>query len=125
MTRTFDQSLRPSWRFLHSQIYLELAEVESAGSVKVVEHGARRSKTNGIMGFGRAELRRWLVDDEPDWSQRNESGLPLSLTPLLDQADRRATCERDLVHIERDLTALQELWQRRRGDLTAASRTNC
>jgi len=109
LTQTFDRSLRTSWQARHSQIYPELAKLESAGLVEVVGHGARRSKTYGITAAGRAELRRWLVEAEPDRSQRNESGLRLFLTPLLDRADRRAAYARDLAHVEHELAALQEL----------------
>ena len=90
LTQTFDRSLRTSWQARHSQIYPELAKLEAAGLVEVVGHGARRSKTYAITPAGRAELRRWLVEAQPDRSQRNESGLRLFLTPLLGQADRRA-----------------------------------
>jgi PadR family transcriptional regulator AphA len=109
LTRTFDRSLQTSWHARHSQIYPELAKLEADGLVQVVEHGARRSKTYGITEPGRAELRRWLVEGEPDRAQRNESGLRLFLTPLLDPTDRRATYERDLVHVEHELAALVEL----------------
>ena len=77
--------------------------------MEVVGHGARRSKTYAITPTGRAELRRWLVEAQPDRSQRSESGLRLFLTPLLGQADRRAAYERDLAHVEHELTALEEL----------------
>jgi hypothetical protein len=75
----------------------------------VVGHGARRSKTYGITAAGRAELRRWLVEAEPDRSQRSESGLRLFLTPLLDPGDRQATYERDLAHVEQELAALAQV----------------
>jgi PadR family transcriptional regulator AphA len=109
LTQTFDRSLRTSWQARHSQIYPELAKLEAAGLVEVVGHGARRSKTYAITPTGRAELRRWLVEAQPDRSQRNESGLRLFLTPLLEKADRRATYERDLAHVEHELSALEEL----------------
>ncbi len=107
LTRTFDRSLRSSWHARHSQIYPELAKLEAAGLVEVVGRGARRSKTYDITEAGRAELRRWLVEAEPDRSQRSESGLRLFLTPLLEPADRRATYERDLAHVEEELAALE------------------
>jgi DNA-binding PadR family transcriptional regulator len=109
LTRTFDRSLRTSWNASHSQIYPELAKLEAADLVEIVGHGARRSKTYAITTAGRAELRRWLVEATPDRSQRNESGLRLFLTPLLDPADRRATYQRDLAQVEQDLAALAEL----------------
>jgi PadR family transcriptional regulator AphA len=109
LTQTFDRSLRTSWHARHSQIYPELAKLEAADLVEVVGHGARRSKTYGITATGRAELRRWLVEAQPDRSQRSESGLRLFLTPLLDPADRQATYERDLAHVEREVAALEEV----------------
>ena len=109
LTQTFDRSLRTSWHAGHSQIYPELAKLEAADLVKVVGHGARRSKTYAITSAGRAQLRHWLVEAEPDRSQRSESGLRLFLTPLLEPADRRATYERDLAHVDRELAALEGL----------------
>ena len=109
LTRTFDRSLRTSWHASHSQIYPELAKLQAADLVEILEHGPRRSKTYGITTAGRAELRRWLVESVPDRSQRNESSLRLFLTPLLDPADRRATYQRDLAQVEHDIVALVEL----------------
>ena len=107
LTRTFDRSLRSSWHARHSQIYPELARLEAADLVEVVGHGARRSKTYAITEAGRAELRQWLAVTEPDRSQRSESGLRLFLTPLLDPADRQATYERDLAHVDQELATLE------------------
>jgi DNA-binding PadR family transcriptional regulator len=109
LTRTFDRSLRTSWHARHSQIYPELAKLEAADLVEVVGHGARRSKTYAITEVGRAELRKWLVEAEPDRSQRSESGLRLFLTHLLDPADRQATYERDLAYVDRELATLKEV----------------
>lgn len=109
LTQTFDRSLRTSWHARHSQIYPELAKLEAAELVEVVGHGARRSKTYGITAAGRAQLRCWLVEAEPDRSQRSESGLRLFLTPLLDPSDRQVTYERDLAHVEQELAALGEV----------------
>jgi len=109
LTQTFDRSLRTSWHASHSQIYPELGKLERAGLVEVVGRGARRSKTYGLTTSGRDELRRWLVKDEPDRSQRNESGVRLFLTPLLDPADRLTAYERDLSHVEVELDELEEL----------------
>ncbi|HEX8102045.1 MAG TPA: PadR family transcriptional regulator [Solirubrobacteraceae bacterium] len=116
LTQTFDRSLRTSWHARHSQIYPELAKLEAADLVEVVGHGARRSKTYGVTAAGRAALRRWLVEAEPDRSQRSESGLRLFLTPLLDPGDRRAIYERDLAYVERELAALGESRARMRSD---------
>ena len=117
LTQTFDRSLRNSWHARHSQIYPELAKLEAADLVEVVGHGPRGSKTYALTDAGRAELRQWLVEVEPDRSQRSESGLRLFLTPLLGSADRHATYERDLEHVEQELAALEAL----RADVRTAS----
>ena len=109
LTQTFDRSLRTSWHASHSQIYPELAKLEVAGLVEVVGRGARRSKTYGLTEEGHEELRRWLVEAEPDRSQRNESGVRLFLTPLLAGADRRRVYERDRAHVEAELEQLTTL----------------
>ena len=115
LTQTFDRSLRTSWHASHSQIYPELGKLERAGLVEVVGRGARRSKTYGLTTPGRDELRRWLVEAEPDRSQRSESGVRLFLTPLLGAADRRTAYERDLSHVEVELDELEELRAQVRG----------
>lgn len=110
LSQMFDLSLRTVWHASHSQIYPELARLESAGLVEVVQRGARGSKTFALTDDGRTELRRWLVEVDPDRSQRNESGMRLFLTQLLPEADRRQVLERDLAFVEAesaDLRALQ------------------
>ncbi len=109
LTQTFDRSLRNSWHASHSQIYPELGKLERAGLVEVVGRGARQSKTYGLTDPGRDELRRWLVEVEPDRSQRSESGLRLFLTPLLDVTDRHTAYERDLAQVEQELDELEEV----------------
>jgi PadR family transcriptional regulator AphA len=109
LMQTFDRSLRTSWQASHSQIYPELGKLERAGLVEIVGRGARRSKTYGLTTSGRDELRRWLVEAEPDRSQRNESGVRLFLTPLLGAADRRTAYARDLSHVEVELEELEDL----------------
>ncbi len=109
LTRTFDASLRTSWHASHSQIYPELSRLESSGLVEVVGRGPRRSKTYDVTPAGRDELRRWLVESEPDRSVRNESGVRLFLTPLLGPEDMRAIYSRDLGFVEQELEDLGRL----------------
>ena len=109
LARLFDLSLRTTWHASHSQIYPELARLERDGMVEVVGHGPRRSKTWAITEGGSEELRRWVVDEEPDRSVRNESGVRLFLTLLLAPEDRRAAFTRDLEQVEGDLAALEAI----------------
>ena len=107
LARLFDRSLRTTWAATHSQVYPELARLLEAGLVEVVARGARGSKTYAVTSEGRAELRRWLVEQPPDRSQRNESGVRLFLTPLLPPADRLAAYRRDLADVEAQLHELE------------------
>jgi len=111
LAQMFDVSLRTVWHASHSQIYPELAKLRSQGLVEVVERGARGSKTYALTDEGRDELRRWLVEADPDRSQRNESAVRLFLAQLLPAADRKRVFERDLAYVEAEtaqLSALQE-----------------
>jgi PadR family transcriptional regulator, regulatory protein AphA len=100
LTQRFDRSLSNAWHAGHSQIYPELSRLHDAGHVEVVGEGARNSRTWGITDDGREELRRWLVETEPNRNVRDESALRLFLSTLLSPAERRAVLERDLAHVE-------------------------
>lgn len=111
LARRFELSLRAAWHASHTQIYPELAKLEQAGLAEVVGHGARRSKTYALTDAGHDELRRWLVEQAPDRSQRHESALRLFLGQLLDPADRHRVFERDVAYVEEqqaELLALRE-----------------
>ena len=109
LTRLFDRSLRTSWHASHSQIYPELARLAADGFVEVVATGPRRSKTWGITAAGRDELRRWVVESEPDRSQRNESGVRLFLTQLLPPEDRLVAFRRDLAWLDEQIAELEAI----------------
>ena len=109
LTRMFDLSLRTAWHASHSQVYPELNRLDSAGLVEVVERGARGSKTYALTDAGREELRRWLVEVDPDRSQRNESAVRLFLGQLLAAGDRRRVFERDLAYIEAETAQLESI----------------
>src|SRR5215207_7815489 len=96
LAQMFDLSLRTAWHASHSQIYPELNRLGSAGLIEVVERGSRGSKTYALTDEGHDELRRWLVEAEPDRSQRNESAVRLFLGQLLPADDRKQVFERDL-----------------------------
>lgn len=109
LAQRFDVSLRTAWHASHSQIYPELGKLQTAGLVEVVARGSRGSKTYALTSAGREELRRWLVEADPDRSQRNESAVRLFLGQLLEPADRRAVFERDLAYVEEQSDQLREL----------------
>jgi DNA-binding PadR family transcriptional regulator len=112
LTQRFEQSLGNAWHASHSQIYPELARLTDAGLVEVVGEGARRSRTYGLTPAGHEEIRRWLLESEPNRAQRNETAVRWFLVALLEPEDRRVVLERELRNVE-DLTAyLQETAER-------------
>ena len=100
LAQRFDSSMSNAWYASHSQIYPELAKLCEGGLLEVVGQGPRRSRTFGITEEGRRELRDWLVESEPNRSQRNETTIRWFLLELLPPDDRRAVIEREL----RDVT---------------------
>jgi PadR family transcriptional regulator AphA len=108
LARRFDASLAHAWHASHSQIYPELARLAEAGLVEVVGEGARRSRTYGVTPAGREEIRRWLLDSEPDRAQRNETAVRWFLVALLDPEDRRVALERELRNVEAYTAYLRE-----------------
>lgn len=109
LTQRFDLSLSHAWHASHSQVYPELAKLETAGFAEVLAEGPRRSRTWGITDAGRAELRHWLVETEVHRGQRSESGVRWFLFQLLDPADRRAVIEREIEYVEQSLAMLDAL----------------
>src|SRR5689334_1975553 len=108
LARKFDASLSTAWHAGHSQIYPELGRLTEAGMVEVVGEGARNSRTYALTDAGRAELRTWMLETEPNRSQRNETALRWFLVALLDPEDRRVVLERELAHAESYAAMLDE-----------------
>ena len=100
LTQWFDRSLSHAWHASHSQIYPELAKLEAEGFAEVVEEGARRSKTYAVTDAGKDELRRWLLETEPNRAQRNETALRWFLVFRLEPDERRVVLERELAFVE-------------------------
>jgi PadR family transcriptional regulator, regulatory protein AphA len=112
LTQRFEASFAHAWHASHSQIYPELARLQEAGMVEVVGEGARRSRTYAVTAAGRRELRHWLLDTEPNRSQRNETAVRWFLVALLDPEDRRAVLERELEHADAYARMLEETAER-------------
>jgi PadR family transcriptional regulator, regulatory protein AphA len=96
LTQWFESSLANAWHASHSQIYPELAKLEAEGLAEIVGEGPRRSKTYAATDAGREELRRWLMETEPNRAQRNETALRWFLVFMLAPEQRRAVLEREL-----------------------------
>jgi PadR family transcriptional regulator, regulatory protein AphA len=72
LTRDFDTSLANVWGASLSQIYPELAKLESEGLIRKTESGPRGSQPYAITAAGRAEVEVWLSETSPADSPRSE-----------------------------------------------------
>ncbi len=109
LTQRFDRTLSHAWHASHSQIYPELAKLEEAGMIEVVGEGARGSRTYGATARGREELVRWMVEEEPARTQRNETAVRWFLLALVPPEQRRTALERELAFTDAEIASLREV----------------
>ena len=98
----FQNTLQQIWHARNHQLYPELARLSADGHVECVEEGARGKRTYAITDDGRAELRRWLVDVQPDRTMRSEAYLRAWLLSVV------LSREDALCVLGRDIEALRE-----------------
>lgn len=96
LLKHFEQSLAYAWPASHSQIYPELARLLDERLIEQAASGPRGSKTYALTDAGRAEVRRWLRETEPDRRVRNDAALRIFFLWLLPPAEARAHLEREL-----------------------------
>src|SRR5438552_15700987 len=75
LLKIFDHSLAFVWPATQSQLYGELNRLADDGLIEVSSEGPRGRKDYSITDAGRAELRHWINDVEPDRIRRNEAML--------------------------------------------------
>ncbi len=70
----FDRSIGYFWQATHQQIYRELGRLEEAGWVESLppEHGRGRKKVYQVLPAGRAELQRWVAEQQDPKPLRDE-----------------------------------------------------
>ena len=73
LLKRFQQAMGNIWHATQSQLYGELGKLETAELIEVTSEGPRGRKEYAITAAGREELRRWLVDEKPAMTPRNES----------------------------------------------------
>jgi DNA-binding PadR family transcriptional regulator len=97
LARIFDRTLSHAWTAGHSQIYPELAKLRAAGLIEQSGSGPRERKPYRVTERGRDEVRRWLAEEPPARTFRDETVLRTFFLWLLEPEERRAflTGERD------------------------------
>lgn len=66
LVRIAQERIGEFWSLTRSQVYRELASLESEGLIRAGVKGPRDSRPYGITDSGRAEYRRWLSEELPD-----------------------------------------------------------
>ncbi|GGS61222.1 PadR family transcriptional regulator [Planobispora rosea] len=72
LLKVFEASLANVWPATQSQLYGELGRLADAGLIEVVAEGPRGRKEYGLTEAGLAELRRWLIEVEPESFRRTD-----------------------------------------------------
>ena len=95
LAKSFEASLANVWAAQLSQIYPELGRLLEQGLIRVVGTGPRQKKTYEITDEGLAEVRRWVLDVEPDRAHRNGAMLRTFFLWLVDPAEAEAYLRRE------------------------------
>jgi PadR family transcriptional regulator AphA len=107
LTKAFDRSVNYVWNALPGQIYPELAKLVDAGLIRHAGSGPRGAKRYEATAEGIAELRRWIIEDEPTRTTRNETLLRLFFAHLVDPPEIEAFLQRELDVYRRYLALLE------------------
>ncbi|MEV6906205.1 PadR family transcriptional regulator [Amycolatopsis sp. NPDC051071] len=108
LAKKFDDVMRGVWYARRNQMYGELAKLTEAGFAEEVAEGPRGRRTYAATPAGRAELRRWLVEVEPDRTVRDESTLRALLVSTLDSKDALWVLAREEEALTAELAPLRE-----------------
>ena len=90
LLKHFEQSLAYAWPASHSQIYPELARLLDAGLIEQADSGPRGSKTYALTDAASTEIRRWLLETEPDRRVRSDAALRTFFLWLLEPDEAAA-----------------------------------
>lgn len=89
LLQTFKRSLHQTWPATQSQVYTELTKLADAGMLTVTAQGARGRKEYALTDAGLQELRRWMLETEPDRYPRSEALLRVFLLGALTRDEAR------------------------------------
>ena len=89
LLQVFKLSLNNTWPATQSQVYTELTRLAGAGLLSVSEQGPRGRTEYTLTDAGRTELRRWLLETEPDRYPRSEALLRVFLLGALTRDEAR------------------------------------
>lgn len=115
LVRTAQTRIGEFWSLTRSQVYRELAALETEGMVKAGARGPRESRPYSITTAGKSEYRRWLSEELPGPSIR----MPLLLAVCFGAALPPGSLERLLDRAEADHRAKLEAYEALDAELEA------
>jgi PadR family transcriptional regulator AphA len=83
LLKRFELSLANVWPATQSQLYSELNRMAEIGLVEAAAEGPRGRKEYAITDTGRAELRHWMTQVEPDRVRRSDMLLRVFFLDLI------------------------------------------
>jgi PadR family transcriptional regulator, regulatory protein AphA len=107
LMKVFDRSVNFVWNALPGQIYPELSRLVDAGHIRQSGSGPRGAKRYEATPEGIAELRRWIIEDEPNHVTRNETLLRVFFAHLVDPAQAESFLQREADTYRRYLAVLE------------------
>jgi DNA-binding PadR family transcriptional regulator len=95
LTQRFEKVVGPVWPAKHPQIYAELGRMATEGLIRIESEGPRGRKAYEITDAGLAEVRRWLVETNPEQALRFEPLLRSFFFWLMEPDELAAHLERE------------------------------
>ena len=90
LMQIFKLSLHNTWPATQGQVYTELGKLADAGLLSVRANGSRGRKEYTLTDAGLAELRRWLLETEPELNPRVDTMLRVFLLGALTRGQARS-----------------------------------
>jgi DNA-binding PadR family transcriptional regulator len=87
LNASFKRDIDRAWHASPSQVYSELTKMAQSGLIEVEERDERGRTDYVISEAGTEELRRWLIQDEPDRSIRDDGLMRLLSSWVLDDVN--------------------------------------
>ncbi|MFF4411468.1 PadR family transcriptional regulator [Streptosporangium sp. NPDC001559] len=109
LTKLFESSISNAWQARHSQIYPELNKMAAEGLITVEEAGPRGRKSYAITKEGSAELRAWMLDEQPSRMHRSEVALRAFLLPTIEPHEAVALLREQAEVLAAKMTELEAI----------------
>ncbi|MCW2938914.1 MAG: hypothetical protein JWN00_1899 [Actinomycetia bacterium] len=109
LNASFRNDTERVWHASASQVYAELTKLEKAGLIEINERDERGRTEYVITPDGMAEIRRWLTQDAPDHTIRDDSLMRLLTVWVLDDTIARYLIEGEIAFRRKRQMALKHL----------------